>query len=76
LSAIPRYLREPPRQPDYRASRPHLDFVTNLPLGRDEIQQRLRHLWGADEARSTWPEAEVRRLVMEKYANPQWTRRR
>lgn len=76
LSAIPRYLREPPRQPDYRASRSHLDFVTNLPLGREEIQQRLQHLWDADEVRSTWPVEDVRRLVVEKYANPQWTRRR
>ena len=76
LSLIPRYLHEPPRQPEYRAGRTHLDFVVNLPLCRDEIKQRLRRLWEADEARLAWPTAEVKRLVSDKYANPQWTRRR
>src|SRR5262245_40709144 len=28
-------LREPARQPEHRAARPHLDFVRNLPLGAD-----------------------------------------
>lgn len=76
LSLIPRYLREPLRQPEYRAGRPHVAFVTNLPLTRDEIQQRLRHIWGAERTRTTWPEADVKQLVVEKYTNPQWTRRR
>jgi lipoate-protein ligase A len=76
LTLIPRYLRDPPRQPEYRAGRPHLAFVTNLSLPREEIQQRLRHIWDADRARLTWPTAEVRQLVDEKYTNSQWTRRR
>jgi lipoate-protein ligase A len=76
LSPLPRYLREPPRQPEYRGGRPHLAFVGNIPLGRDAIQQRLRRLWGADEARQTWPVVEAKQLVVDKYDNPQWTRRR
>ena len=76
LSRIPRYLREPPRQPDYRGGRPHLDFVGNLPLHCYEIKQRLCRLWRAEETQLAWPEAEVQRLVVEKYNNPQWTRRR
>ena len=76
LSLIPRYLREPPRQPEYRAGRSHLAFMGNLPLSDDEIKQRLRRLWGADDEQSTLPTAEVRQLVVDKYANPQWTRRR
>lgn len=76
LSLLPRYLREPPRQPDYRRGRPHLAFMGNLPLPGDEIKQRLRRLWGADQDLFTWPAAEVRRLVVDKYANPQWTWRR
>jgi lipoate-protein ligase A len=76
LSLIPRYLREPPRQPEYRAGRPHLAFVGNLPLHREQIKERLRHIWGAEEARSNWPAAEVKQLVVDKYTNPQWTRRR
>ncbi len=76
LSLIPRYLREPPRQPEYRAGRSHVAFVGNLPLPRDEIKERLRHNWGAEEAGTTWPAAEVKQLVGDKYTNLQWTRRR
>jgi lipoate-protein ligase A len=76
LSLIPRYLREPPRQPDYRGGRSHLAFVGNLPLSGGEIKQRLRYLWSADEAQVTWPKEEVKRLVVAKYDDPQWTRRR
>jgi lipoate-protein ligase A len=76
LSLIPRYLREPPRQPEYRAGRSHLAFVGNLPLDPNEIKMRLRHIWGAEEARPNWPAAEVKQLVAQKYTNPEWTRRR
>jgi lipoate-protein ligase A len=76
LSSMPRYLREPPRQPDYRAGRAHLAFVCNVPLNDDEIKRRLRRVWGADARRDEWPTEEVRRLVEEKYTNRQWTKRR
>jgi lipoate-protein ligase A len=76
LSRIPRYLREPPRPPEYRGSRAHLDFVCNLPLDSAAIKHRLRRIWSADEERLGWPATEVGRLVVEKYADPQWTRRR
>ncbi|MHB1423776.1 MAG: lipoate--protein ligase family protein [Gemmataceae bacterium] len=76
LSAIRRYLREPPKQPEYREGRCHLDFLRNLPLRNGEIKRRLRRIWDAGEASLSWPAAEVRRLVVEKYANPLWTRRR
>lgn len=76
LSHLPRYLREPPRQPDYRDGRPHLDFVGNLALSGDEIKQRLRRVWGADLPSLIWPTDEIRRLVTEKYTQREWIRRR
>jgi lipoate-protein ligase A len=36
-----RYLREPPRQPSYRAARPHADFLGNVPLARDDVRARV-----------------------------------
>jgi lipoate-protein ligase A len=36
-----RYLKEPPRQPAYRRSRPHADFLGNLPLAGPELRVRL-----------------------------------
>ncbi len=76
LSQVPRYLREPPRQPEYRGGRTHLAFLGNLPLHPDEIKQRLCRFWNAEGTQSHWPAAEVERLVIEKYDNPHWTRRR
>lgn len=76
LSLIPLYLCEPPRQPEYRAGRSHLAFVTNLPLPHDEIKERLRRIWEADIPHPLWPVEEVQRLVAEKYAQDEWNRRR
>lgn len=76
LTLLPRYLRLPTRQPDYRTGRDHLAFVRNLPLPRAELQRRLRRLWGAVEEADDWPTAEVGRLVADKYGSAEWTRRR
>lgn len=35
-----RYLREPPRQPDYRAGRSHERFLGNLPLDREAVRRK------------------------------------
>lgn len=76
LSLIPRYLRPPARQPEYRARREHLDFVTNLPVRREELKRRLREAWGAREESASWPQGRVAQLVEEKYGKPDWIRRR
>lgn len=76
LSLIARYLREPPRRPEYRAGREHLDFVRNLPLPRAEIERRLRQAWNADGLASVWPDDVVQRLVADKYAKEEFIRRR
>jgi lipoate-protein ligase A len=76
LSQIPTYLREPPRQPEYRAGRAHLAFLRNLPLDGEDLKRRLRRVWAADTPLLAWPAEEVRRLAAEKYTNPEWLRRR
>jgi lipoate-protein ligase A len=76
LDRIGRYLRQPARQPDYRRGRPHDEFVMNLPATGAVLKERLRAAWHADEALAKWPEAETYRLVREKYATPEWVRRR
>jgi lipoate-protein ligase A len=40
-----RYLREPARQPAYRASRRHADFLGNIRLSADTIRKRLEDAW-------------------------------
>lgn len=46
-SLAARYLREPDRQPAYRAARPHTEFLGNLPLSREAIEDGLRAAWGS-----------------------------
>lgn len=76
LRLVPRYLREPARQPDYRGGRDHRAFLRNLPLDRGELTCRLRDTWGAQTPRTTWATDRVRQLVAEKYNNTEWIRRR
>jgi lipoate---protein ligase len=40
-----RYLKEPVRQPSYRAGRPHHRFLANLPLSKELIETRLEAMW-------------------------------
>jgi len=42
-----RYLKEPARQPPYRAGRRHTAFLGNLPLSAGTIQARLESAWSA-----------------------------
>jgi lipoate---protein ligase len=76
LTQVGRYLRVPPRQPEYRAGRAHEEFLCNLDLPAEEVRRRLRAGWGADAEATWWPAEVVRRLVAEKYALEAWTRRR
>jgi lipoate-protein ligase A len=76
LAKIGRYLRLPPRRPDYRADRPHADFLMNLPDRPAELRAALTRAWAAAAARPDWPADAVETLVREKYARDDWTRRR
>jgi lipoate-protein ligase A len=76
LALVPRYLREPPRQPKYRGGRAHLAFLRNLPLDGEELKRRLRRAWAANTLAACWPERVVEQLVTEKYASTDWVRRR
>ena len=49
LDLVDALLPEPPRRPAWRGERTHREFLTNLPLVRDEIVRRLRQFPGALE---------------------------
>jgi lipoate-protein ligase A len=76
LTLLARYLAHPPREPDYRQRRSHLDFLTNLNVPVEEVKTRWRDAWQADPMPATWPTAEVHKLVEEKYGRSDWHRRR
>jgi lipoate-protein ligase A len=76
VGAVARYLKPPPRQPEYRRQRGHEEFLADLPTGVATLKRCLREAWGAHEELTAWPVARVRELVAEKYARDEWVRRR
>jgi lipoate-protein ligase A len=45
LSLVTRYLKMPPRMPDYRSSRSHADFITNVNLDVPQFKENLASAW-------------------------------
>jgi lipoate-protein ligase A len=76
LERIPQLLPLPPRQPEYRAGRPHQDFVGNLPASASAMKTALAAAWQAQATNPPWPQERVARLVAEKYSRPEWIHRR
>ena len=76
LSLVTTFLAMPTLQPAYRQQRPHREFIGNLPLSSVDVKRSLQTAWQADELLTVWPEEETRRLVRERYACPEWIRRR
>jgi lipoate-protein ligase A len=76
LELIATCLATPPRQPDYRAGRSHLEFITNLPVDVKSLRCALISAWSADEPLVEWPRELTKQLVVEKYAVREWNYRR
>lgn len=72
LDLIPRVLRPPPRQPDYRRKRGHEEFVTRLSLDRAAVKDALRTEWKAVATAAEVPEGRVRDLVANRYSRDDW----
>jgi lipoate-protein ligase A len=72
LADIDRYLKHPPRTPDYRNGREHNGFVTNLGLSADAIRRSMREAWEAVEPYADWPRELTIRLAAEKYSQASW----
>ena len=76
LARLPRYLKTPERQPDYRRDRPHTEFVANLPLDVDALKRLLLAAWQPEGEYAPVPLDMVRELVAAKYGRDEWNRRR
>ena len=73
LDALARYLRAPPREPDYRQHREHAEFVTNAPIAASTLRAALAQAWQADRPLEVLPAERVARLVAEKYGRDEWS---
>jgi lipoate-protein ligase A len=72
LSLISELLLMPSLQPDYRASRTHADFVTNLNLPIETVKAALAREWNANEMLDHVPQESVAKLVRDKYSTREW----
>lgn len=72
LPLIATCLRMPPRQPDYRQSRNHADFVTNLPISRRVLEQVLIEAWPTTGDLADWPRDRVAQLVETRFSSDEW----
>lgn len=75
LSLVPRFLRHPPREPEYRAGRDHGAFLANLGLGREPLEQAVRQAFAATTERQAWPESRLPAVLRGRYLNHDWTHR-
>jgi lipoate-protein ligase A len=70
LEKISRYLKLPFQQPAYRNQRPHAEFVTNLPLSRQQIESAISACWNAVEPGLIPPDEEITRLAQTRANKP------
>ena len=78
LEQISRYTRLPKRQPEYRKSRDHRDFITNISLTRSELLACIQRAWIGDQAASppdNPPLLDVARICTEKLDKAEWVYR-
>ena len=72
LALVSELLPMPSLQPDYRASRSHSDFVTNLNLHAEKVKVALVKEWNAIEELKSPPLEEISKLAREKYVTREW----
>ncbi|PQV64101.1 lipoate-protein ligase A [Abditibacterium utsteinense] len=72
LERVQTLLLPPPKEPNYRARRSHLEFIRNIPLGREAVKSALAQAWNATQKTELWPRERVETLVAQKYARDEW----
>ena len=73
LDRIGQWLRHPPREPDYRVSRAHEDFLTCLSLRRDQLEQALLAAFPVSGHWSRFNAKQVQALLAAQFENAAWT---
>jgi lipoate-protein ligase A len=72
VSLVSTLLHQPSREPDYRASRSHNEFMTNLHVSLAELKAALTRAWGASNHSRDFPQSHFEKLVAEKYSTKDW----
>ena len=72
LTLLSRYLKHPSREPEYRSTRSHGDFVARLSLNSLQVKSALREEWGANKTLKTIPDEPMRTLIAMRYSRTEW----
>lgn len=72
LSLVERYLRMPPRSPDYRDGRKHTDFLANLPVAREQVVEAIRSSWPTAGRLRELSRGRIDELVATRFGERQW----
>jgi lipoate---protein ligase len=75
LEQIHHCLATPPRQPEYRCDRSHVDFITNVAVAPTRLSDDLATAFEANTPLLQWPQAVTQRLKRERYDDPAWHHR-
>jgi lipoate-protein ligase A len=75
FARVEKYLRHPPRQPDYRADRSHMQFLVNLGADAGQLKELVARAWGATVPCTGYPTELVDQLVATRYSQPEWNER-
>ena len=72
LTLISRHLKHPSREPEYRRTRIHDDFVAKLSLNAGQVKSALREEWGASKELKSIPNEPLQTLVATRYSRSEW----
>lgn len=73
LSVISRWLKLPPRTPDYRRQRTHGDFVTCISTDREVLAGCVMSAFGSQSQVAAPPTDKIQQLVLARFGNRHWT---
>lgn len=69
LDRVDQLLAQQTREPIYRSSRVHREFIANLPASRKQLVTALTKSWQANEQLIDWPKEQIQNIVKEKYTD-------
>jgi lipoate-protein ligase A len=72
LALVDRLLPMPSKEPDYRRSRSHAEFLMNLNVSATEVKSALAQTWGAAMPLDELPTTGTSKLAIEKYSSDGW----
>jgi len=72
LALVSDLLQMPSKQPDYRESRAHADFLTNLNVPADRVKVALQRAWKAETSLENPPLEKIAALARDKYTTREW----